>query len=65
LVKSWAAFGFTGVGEAQINQQYDNQQICIDTGTLSLLNFTPEPTAAEAAVANAKKAARDYFAQKK
>jgi hypothetical protein len=36
-----------------------------DTGTLSLLNFTPEPTAAEAAVANAKKAARDYFAQKK
>ena len=61
LVKSWTEFGFTGIGEAQINQQYENQQICIDTGTLSLLNFTPEQTAADAAVANARGAVCEYF----
>jgi len=61
LVKCWTAFGFTGIGEAQINQQYANQQICINTGTLSLLNFTPEQTAADAAVANARGAVCEYF----
>ena len=60
-MKCWTAFGFTGIGEAQINQQYANQQICINTGTLSLLNFTPEQTAADAAVANARGAVCEYF----
>ena len=61
LVKCWTDFAFRGVGEAQINQQYANQQICINTGTLSLLNFTPEQTAADAAVANARGAVCEYF----
>ena len=61
-MKSWTEFGFTGIGEAQINQQYENQQICINAGTLSVLDFTPEQRAADAAVANAKQATREYFA---
>jgi NTE family protein len=65
FLKGYASFSFLGAGEAQINEQYASQAISIDTGRLSLLNFKPEPTMANQAVANAKQATRNYFAQGK
>jgi predicted acylesterase/phospholipase RssA len=60
---SYANFAFRGVGEAAISEQYANQTIVIDTGRLSLLNFTPDPTISDPAVENARSATRQYLNQ--